>query len=601
MSYHNKINILRSTSVGSQQPEHNTPNFNHQNTTNFQMNNNTPTLVGSYPSYLAPLEIPPPLDQSFDNSNSSTNLIRHNTITSNNSNNNPLTASENDISKSTATATTNTNRVVDSFDFSMTDQSLSESVSPRRLSQTNEIEMESISRNSCEMDGAKIDDEPKSFKGDIEENNYDPFDPYHEKLYTIEDVGWKGKQTIKLMFQRYFLGLIVAIFVSLVVFIMSQVDWSGDSNANVYLNRKSYHIFFQFAIGISYWFYFIDAFGVVVMYTCGEVIFAYSMSMLLQSETGKQPDKKKAYGVAYNYCAPDIFVTVFTVIYMFFLLPIYFSIESDILRLGWRLVIHPIYWTAIIVVARQFLTRDISTDDIMLNTNIVLHTFFHHQTLGKIFVYTFSSDAPYLTEVGMIVSALEDIILRALALKRDEIVLSFYYGKERARQIVYSQQSLQLRAAILNIQVALEFSGLISAPIFIYLFQKWKMLFHFFDTGAINPVTLFYQSVLSIGLDLIAEFVCTFIETKYFKLPLEPTWKWMKSHKWFLAWLVYGSITMGLFGMLWTCARVPRAGLCSADDICTCNQIISSSIPDFCKTNSTIIPLLNTTTSNFIF
>ncbi|GAM28048.1 hypothetical protein SAMD00019534_112240 [Acytostelium subglobosum LB1] len=463
-------------------------------------------------------------------------------------------------------------------------------------------------------DGATADEDNKVF----------------EELYSKNQVGWKGWKTIRLMAQRYLFGLIVACFVSLAIYILSLPQWTGPANSEVYFNTTTYTVFFQFAVllfgpiyillgllvsygfvrvrdskilyysigiiffltlfymvlylkGISYWFYYIDALGVVIMYVLVEFLFAYNMSLTLQAESAPNDvSVKKAYKTAYNYSAPDIVVTVFTVVYMFFLLPVYFSIQNDLLRLGWRLVVHPVYWTFIVVVARQFLTRDISTDDIMLNTNIVLHTFFHHQTLGKIFVYTFSGDEKYLTEVGMIVAAIEEILLRAVALKRDEWVLSLFYGRTRAKEIVYSQQSLQLRAAILNIQVALEFSGLITAPIFIYLFQKWRMLFHFFDTGDVIPLVLFYQSLLSIGLDFISELTCTYVECRFFKLPIAPTWKWMKSHKWFLCWLIYGSLTMGLLGMLWTCARVPRAGLCASNDICSCNNIIATSLPAFC-------------------
>ncbi|KAF2072045.1 hypothetical protein CYY_006635 [Polysphondylium violaceum] len=448
-------------------------------------------------------------------------------------------------------------------------------------------------------------------------------------------IGWRGLKTVRLMMERYLYGIIVAVVVSLFIVILSLPNWSG-AEAH-YLNIKTYSIFFSFAIllfgpiyvtlsflvsyglenvkkskilmytvaasivfcilfavlylkGVKYWFYYLDALAVLVVYCLGEVICAYRISGVLQKE--ENPVQKinvvKALTLAYNYAAPDICVTVFTLIYMFFLIPIYLTINSSILRLGWRLIIHPAYWTLIVMIARQFLTKDICTEDIMRNSNIVLHTFFHHQTLGKIFVYTFSDDGA-LTEIGMVISAIEDIILRSLALKRDEWFFTLLIGREKARAHVYSQQSLQLRAAILNIQVSLEFSGLITAPLFVYMFQKHRVVFHFFDGPNIAPVTLLYQSILSISLDVMAEFICTYIETRFYKLPIYHTWRWMKSNKGFLCWIVYGSLSMGLLAMIWTCARVPRAGLCTSDDICTCSSIIASSIPEWCyNSNSTL-------------
>eukprot|EP01133_Synstelium_polycarpum_P012014 gene12014-14045_t len=474
-----------------------------------------------------------------------------------------------------------------------------------------------------------------------EETNQDPEKNQETKdeLYSSKEVGWKGRKTLRLILERYMFGAIVACFVSIVVYILSLPDWSGSRSSQGYLNKTTYSIFYSFAIllfgpvyialgfivsygfrrmrdshvlyyttatsigfsifyavlyrlNINYWYYYLDAFGVVAVFMFGQVFFAYKMSCTLQSEDKSvtKVDRKKAAIIAYNYSSPDIIVTIFTVIYMFFLLPVYFSLNSNLLRLGWRLVIHPIYWLAIVMVARQFLTRDIATDDIMLNSNIVLHTFFHHQTLGRLFVYTFSGDSDSLTEIGMVISTVEDIILRSLALKRDEWMLTLLHNRQYAMDQVYSQQSLQLRSAILNIQVGLEFSGLISAPLFIYLFQKHSLIFHFYgeDEAAIVPLTLFGQTCLSIALDIVAELLCTYIECRVYKLPIQNTWRWMKAHKGFLAWLVYGSITMGFFGMVWTCARVPRAGLCSSDDICTCNSIIASSIPAWCNQPSTI-------------
>eukprot|EP01132_Coremiostelium_polycephalum_P005122 gene5122-6376_t len=452
-------------------------------------------------------------------------------------------------------------------------------------------------------------------------------------LYKREN-NWKGKKTVRLIMERYVYGLVVALIVSFFIIILSLPNWTGDHNSGGYLNIETYSIFYQFASllfgpiyialslttsygfkrlkkskvlyyatgccmlfivfysilytkGVKYWFYYIDCLGVFGIFVFGQSAFAYKMNLCIQKETiGAVVNKAKAIMTAYNYSAPDIVVTVFTIVYMFFLLPVYFSIQNNILRLGWRLVIHPVYWTLIVMIARQFLTRDISTDDIMLNSNIVLHTFFHHQTLGKIFVYTFSDDNSALTEIGIVISAIEDVILRSVALKRDEWFFTLLIGRQKAIQHVYSQQSLQLRAAILNIQVALEFSGLISAPVFVYMFQKHKLLFHFFDGPALKPLTLFYQTCLGVGLDVISEFVCTYIETRFYRMPIHSTWKWMKANKGFMLWLIYGSVTMGLFGMLWTCGRVPRAGLCTSNDICSCNSIIASSVPDFCISTS---------------
>lgn len=286
------------------------------------------------------------------------------------------------------------------------------------------------------------------------------------------------------------------------------------------------------------------------------------MSNVIQKAERSVVCTMKSVWTAYNYAAPDIVVTLFSLVYMFFLIPVYLTIENSIFRLGWRLVIHPIYWTVIVMIARQFLDRDISTTDIMLNTNIVLHTFFHHQTLGKIFVFTFDdSGSTQLTYIGICVSAIEDIFLRSIALKRDEWFFTFLYDKSRAVKQVYSQESLQLRAAILNIQTALDFSGLITAPLFVFMFSKHKHVFHVLEGSTVVPLTLFIQSLLSIFLDFGVEITCTYIETKYYRLPIKTTWDWMKSHKLsFMTWLIYGSCTMGLLAMIWLMAMIPRVG-----------------------------------------
>ncbi|EGG21878.1 hypothetical protein DFA_01764 [Cavenderia fasciculata] len=415
-------------------------------------------------------------------------------------------------------------------------------------------------------------------------------DPEGKTLYDIKDIGWQGKKTIRLMGERYFFGIIVATAVSFAIYILSLPNWTGGTTPETYFNIKTYSIFMQFGL------FSFGSFYVTVSLTVAygmERMRKSKMNLYMQKTESHPPtrDHRKARMVAINYTAPDIVVTVFTVVYMFFLLPVYFSIDNNIIRLGWRLVVHPIYWMIVVIVARQFLTRDISTDDIMLNSNIVLHTFFHHQTLGRIFVFTFQGDGVMLTLIGMAVSAIEDVLIRCIALKRDELVCRFFHGPERAQIEVYSQQNLQLRSAIINIQCALEFSGLISAPIFIYLFQQHRQLFHFFDEANVDPFTLFYLALISIILDLLSETLCTYVEVKYFKLPHKPTWKWMKDNMWFFGWLVYGSVTMGLFAMLWTCGRTARAFLCTEDNICTCGTIMASGLPSWCSNyNYTIVP-----------
>ncbi|EGG15020.1 hypothetical protein DFA_09842 [Cavenderia fasciculata] len=487
-------------------------------------------------------------------------------------------------------------------------------------------------------------------------------------LYSCEKNGWQGWKTIRIIGERYVFGLIVTISVSILIFIMSSLKWSGDAkDSSGYLNRLNYSIFFicsmmffgtiYISLGfcasysfsvlkksgvlyyvstlsvfiiifyavltykeVDFWYYYIDALGVVALFVIGQVLFSYQVSATLlkegqettqtknqlpptpdmvgvqqssrpsppisisKSKPKEKSEKRKAVMIAFNYTAPDVVVTIFSVFYMFFLLPIYFSIDNPIIRLGWRLLVHPLYWALIIAIARQFLTKDISTNDILLNSNIVLHTFFHSHTLGKIFVFTLNDEGwSGLTEIAMIVSAVEDIIIRCVSLKRDEFIIGLFYGREAARQSVYLQQNLQLRAAILNIQVALEFSGLITAPLFIYLFQQHRLVFHFFDGGDIVVTTLIYQTILSLGLDLISELLSTYVECRFFHLPISFTWEWMKGNKWFLAWLTYGALTMGLLGMIWLCCRTPRAILCTKNDICSCNAIIASTLPSWCN------------------
>eukprot|EP01132_Coremiostelium_polycephalum_P004928 gene4928-6144_t len=335
---------------------------------------------------------------------------------------------------------------------------------------------------------------------------------------------------------------------------------SNDGNLRI-VTFLTFFLVLYFVGKIHFEYYWLDVIGVASAFLFVEGI---SIFMIVYKTVYKESVSRRIYLClvrVYYSCFPDIFVTVGVLTYMFVLVPVYTRLTSTLLQLGWRLVVHPLYWSIIVIVARQFLTGDITHSNLMINSNIVLHTYFHSFTVGRIFSYSFDNN---LTFISILIFSLEDCFLRCISWKRDEVILSLLIGKEKAKLRVFNPQSMQLRATANHISGALEFSGLIIAPMLLWMFKKNSPAFHLF--GAQEDVVLglrVAQVGFSIVLDFILEYICVFVELRYYQLPLFSTWTWLKKNKVFLAWIIYGSTTMGLFLMIWSCAISPRAGLTS--------------------------------------
>jgi hypothetical protein len=263
----------------------------------------------------------------------------------------------------------------------------------------------------------------------------------------------------------------------------------------------------------------------------------------------------------YAFC--ELFVIVSALGYSFFLFPVFIQ-QPDWAKIIWRLTLHPIWFEFTMVLPQRILTKkEEFCDDKYKKFLPSLHAIFHNVTIGRMLLLSVNNI--YLMIVLCILTNVEESIMRMTVMKRDGLFIRILYGSR--------DDDLATHGCIVNIEMLFELIGIITSPFMMNAFAKYEYMFVFNGQMATSSKSIGnIVVVLSIQLlpELVTDIICSMYEVYRHRIDLLDIWNRMITRE-FIAFALYGIITMGIFGMIYTSLVLPRSAFCAEYNILTCS------------------------------
>lgn len=129
----------------------------------------------------------------------------------------------------------------------------------------------------------------------------------------------------------------------------------------------------------SYWYYYIDTFTIVVIYSVTSFATGY-----FGSDNEIERHYKVRNGLMFFFSG--MFVTAVTMIYGMFIL-MYYGTMSNIVKVIWRLSLHPIYFEFLVMIpSRMLVKQNIQARGSILSTLLIVHSHSHIFSLGRLMI-----------------------------------------------------------------------------------------------------------------------------------------------------------------------------------------------------------------------
>lgn len=300
-----------------------------------------------------------------------------------------------------------------------------------------------------------------------------------------------------------------------------------------------------------------------------------------------------AYDIIYNgnlyntikFAIAEFCVTVSALMYTFILFPIFLE-SSNVIKIIWRLTLHPIWFEMTILLPERVMTIGnlsiANNNDKFYSSFIpVMHSIFHNITLGRMLLY--SVNDIYMCLLLTMLTNLIEIILRLSILKRDDFFKKFIglsifkkcfdtkseeqSGEQREKN---HQDELDRHGAIIIMELLLEIVSIFISPIIMICFMKYKYMFNFNGGSTETSLTIiFINFALQFIFEIPTDLLCMIFEIRNHKIELYQIWNKIGNKKTFI-FAIYGMCTMGILGMLYLSLRLPRLIFCSSQDILDC-------------------------------
>lgn len=168
---------------------------------------------------------------------------------------------------------------------------------------------------------------------------------------------------------------------------------------------------------------------------------------------------------------------------------------------------------------------------------------------------------PTVSITVSILSNMMEILFRLTAYRRDFLAFRCLYGHAA------DEDMSDLHAVVMNLETIMEVLSIIASPFLMFFFQSYAFAFSWYG-GPMNPAQLFGMAAAQLVLEAITDVICFRYEGR--KFDVIGTWQRIRT-KPFLAFILYGYISMGCLGMVYVCLRVPRGLFCSdMHNFCSC-------------------------------
>jgi hypothetical protein len=334
--------------------------------------------------------------------------------------------------------------------------------------------------------------------------------------------------------------------------------------------------------------------------------------------------------MALAYTASELVVIVAALGYNFFLFPVYTQLRSDWQRLAWRLVLHPLWFEAVLVLpARVMVKNELCIDRDEWRFLPAMHALFHSATMGRMLIVGIGD--PLIALAATVASNAIELALRLSAHRRDRWTggATCYRGSA-ARSGPYamlgsSEFELRLRsggspdsatppalggmsrsasteaqpdedvaadlvrvaaalepgaavhAQIVNVEMLVELVGIVTGPAVMIFFRDAGAGFFFrfacpaaAGAAPVSVAQMLALTAAQLAVEVPTDLACVWHEVARAGLPLVAAWRLQRTPA-VLAFLCYGTLSMAVLGVVYCGMVLPRAGPCTdALDLCSC-------------------------------
>ncbi|KAF2077512.1 hypothetical protein CYY_001211 [Polysphondylium violaceum] len=319
-----------------------------------------------------------------------------------------------------------------------------------------------------------------------------------------------------------------------------------------------------FAGDVTYWYWLGDVILLIIGYTGLCFVMGY---------VGKSyQTHKERLSNGFAFLGTEILVSATALMYGMFMIQLYIGF-SNIAKIAWRLVIHPIYFEVLMMIpVRLLVTKQMEKKGAnIMHSLAVVHAQAHISTLGRMMISTINEIE--FTVVSVILLNIGKLVFRSSVQLRDKAanrVLKKVMGKE-------NQESKRfVRAVGLYTEMIMENASIPASAFTMWTFYNIRGLFFFPypDSGEFTLADATINVAIQLGIAFVFDILTLLINERYFHLPLDRAWKRMKE-KWlpFFGFLLYGLISMGSIGIIYMACRVPRFLTCDTQDVCSCKFV----------------------------
>ncbi|GAX77988.1 hypothetical protein CEUSTIGMA_g5430.t1 [Chlamydomonas eustigma] len=337
-----------------------------------------------------------------------------------------------------------------------------------------------------------------------------------------------------------------------------------------------------YAYDFSFWFYYVDLFMIVAAYVpCMCVVGWYI-------EQNEETSTRDRFIDMLYVALLEALVAVATLIYCFFIMPLFFTLTNAWLQLMWLCVVHPLYFevtTGFLVRKVLYRNRALGRTDVVYFLTIV-HSMVHSVALST--SLQASIEPVRILAVTLLIYNISKLTWRSTVIPRDLFVerllhgWSYNFGEQERFDL-----ARMVSVGILT-EIILENASVIVSPFLLYRMYNEPLFMSvvpntFFNNGGGYPV----QTLLSLIAILFAFtflFDLIFLFLNYYtseNLPIINTWRRIKKAGfWYMGFMIYAYVCMGILFLFLTMLILPRAVYCDSNEYCDCR---TSTYAAICK------------------
>ncbi|EGG23556.1 putative transmembrane protein [Cavenderia fasciculata] len=314
----------------------------------------------------------------------------------------------------------------------------------------------------------------------------------------------------------------------------------------------------------SYWYWLGDVLLLIIGYTGLCFVMGY-----VGKSYQTNPERIKN---GFAFLGTELLVSACALAYGMFLIQLY-SNFSNVSKIAWRLLVHPIYFEIFMMIpVRLLVTKQMERKGVnIMHSLAVVHAQAHISTLGRMMISTINQTE--FTIVSVLLLNIGKLVFRSSVQLRDRLASNMI---SKITHHEHKESKKFVRAVGMYTEMIMENSSIPASAFTMWVFYDNRGLFFFPypDGGTFTLGEAALNSFIQLIGAFVFDIITLWINERYFGLPLERAWKKMREN-WapFFGFLIYGIATMGMGGIIWMACKLPRFVTCSSHDVCSCKFV----------------------------